>query len=101
MPVDSTTPSFASTLGSSGVYQIESTSVRKWQGPSNRSIRVASLASDDFYIAFGTSLIAPSTLSMLLLGGTIEAFYLTPSQTFVAVKSSTDVIVNFTPGYGG
>lgn len=99
-PLNSTAPSFNSTLGSSGVYAIAST-LRVFNGPTNRAVRVSSIASDDMYITFGTSLIAPSTLGLLILGGTVESFYIAPYQAYIAIKSSTDVTLNITPGYGG
>jgi hypothetical protein len=37
---------------------------------------------------------------MLVLGGVSEVFSLQPSQTHVAIASSTDVVCNFTLGHG-
>lgn len=101
-PVRGIIPSFNSTAAStSALFALEATG-REWQGPSGRAIRVASLASDDYYINFGSSTIAASTAtSLLVLGGTVESFMLDPSDTYVAIKSSTDVLVNITLGYGG
>lgn len=98
----STSTSFNSTLGSSGLYLLEDSAVgRIWSGPSNRAVRLASIGTDDFYVAFGSStIVAASTNSVLMLGGTVEAFYLPPSASYIAIKSSTDVTVNITPGYG-
>lgn len=102
--VTSTEPAFNSTLGSANTaYALESSDTNRiWQGPSNRTVRVASKASDDLFMVFGTTTaVATSSGGMLILGGTVEAFYVSPSQTNVAVASSTDVEVNVTIGYGG
>lgn len=102
--VNSTDPGFNSTSGSSAQYALQSTAInRYWQVPSNRAVRVSSIAGDDYYLVFGSSLTAVcgTTNGILLLGGTVESFYVRPDQTYVAIKSSTDVTVNFTLGYGG
>jgi len=100
---NSTDPGFNTALASSGLVVLESTSInRRWQGPSNRAIRVAAIASDDFYINVGTSLITCGTTNgVLILGGTVESFYLQPKDAYVCWKSSTDVSFNITIGYGG
>lgn len=101
-PVTSTAgPSFESTLGSSGLYALESTTVRQWQGASGRAVRIASKAADDFYVNVGSSdIVAASTNSVLILGGTVETFFLRPVQSHIMVFSSTDVTANITIGYG-
>lgn len=103
-PVPTTAPSFVITAdNNSTANALESTGLgRMWQGPHSRSVRLASQGSDDFYIAFGTSLIAASsTDSLLVLGGTAEVFHqVSPQYTYIAVKSSTDVTVNVTIGVG-
>ena len=101
-PINSTEPSFNSTVGAtSAFFALESTNVREWQGPSGRGVRVASKAADDFSIVFGTSdIIATSSGGILILGGTVETYSVQPRWTHVAVVSSTDVDVNFCLGYG-
>lgn len=100
-PVNSTEPGFNSTLGSSGLYALESTSVREWQGPSGRAVRFASKAADDYFVAFGSSdIVATSSGGILVLGGTVETFYSRSKFTHAMVFSTTDVVVNITPGYG-
>ena len=98
---NSTATSFNSTLGSSGVYALEST-LRVFPYPSGRTIRVGSIAADDFFIKLGSSTIdAVSTDAQLMLGGTVELFRVQPTgQSYIAIKSSTDVIVNITLGTG-
>lgn len=98
----STVTSFNSTLGSASVaYAIEST-LRKWQGPGSRVVRtqgIGASVSTPYYVAFGSSLVSAVVGSgMLVSGGAI--FKVAPSVTYVAFASSTDVIVNVTPGYG-
>ncbi len=92
--------SFNTTAGSSGLYAVGAST--DWTGPANRAIRFSSMESSaDYYVAFGTSnVVAASSNSMLVLGGTVESFYLTPTQTHAMVFSSTTVIVNITGGYG-
>ena len=99
---NSTNPAFSSTLGSSELYALQSTALNRfWATPNGRTVRVASLASDDYYLNFGSSLITVGTTNgVLVLGGTVELFGVVPGQDYVAVKSSTDVIVNFTLGLG-
>lgn len=101
-PVNSTEPSFNSTLGSSGLYALESSDTgRIWQGPSGRAVRFASKAADDFFVAFGSSdIVATSSGGILVLGGTVETFYSRSKFTHAMVFSTTDVAVNITPGYG-
>ena len=98
----STGPSFNSSSGSSGLYALESTALNRFWGiPGGRTIRIASIAGDDFYIALGSStIVAGTTDSMLILGGTVELFRDTGDVSYIAIKSSTDVIVNVTLGQG-
>ena len=101
--VKSTEPGFNSTSGStSQFYALESTATNRfWRQPSNRAVRVSSKASDDLFLVFGTTTaVATSSGGILLLGGTVETFYLRPQDTHVAVASSTDVEANFVLGYG-
>jgi len=101
--VSSTEPAFNSTLGSSGLYALESTTApeRDYDGPSGRAVRLASKAADDFSVIFGTSdIVATSSGAMLILGGTVETFRVRPEATHVMVFSSTDVEVNVMIGYG-
>ena len=100
--VGSTVTSFNSTLGSASVaYPIEST-LRKWQGPGSRVVRtqgIGATVTTPYYVAFGSSLVSAVVgTAMLVSGGAI--FKVGPSQSYIAFVSSTDVIVNVTPGYG-
>ncbi len=101
-PVNSTEPSFNSTSGSSGLYALESTATnRVWQGASGRAVRVSSKAADDFSVAFGTSdIVATSSGSVLVLGGTVENFFSRVGWSHIMVFSSTDVTANISLGYG-
>ena len=101
--VNSTEPGFNSTANdTASLLTLESTAVnRYWRGPSGRAVRVASKASDDFFITFGSSnAVATSSGGELVLGGTVEAFWVSPSQSHMSLVSSTDVTVNVTLGYG-
>jgi hypothetical protein len=101
-PINSTAPSFNSTAdATAALYALESTGAREWQFASGRAVRVASKASDDYHIAFGTSdIVAASTANMAVLGGTVETFYTNPSQSHISIVSSTFVTVNVTIGHG-
>lgn len=101
-PVTSTEPSFNSTLGSSGLYALESTGTNRfYQHASGRAIRIASKAADDFSFALGTSdVVATSSGGVLVLGGTVETFFLRPVVSHIMFFSSTDVTANVTLGYG-
>ena len=99
--VNSTLPGFNSTSGSSGTYALESTGVREWSGPSNRSVRVASQAATDAYIIFGTSdMVVSTTAGILVLGGTVESFHVRAGWTHIGIASSTDVVYNVSLGTG-
>lgn len=105
--IDSTAPSFQS-AGSvaSSANALESTAIgRTWDGPASRAVRVAESSGIDYYLAFGSStLVAVSSESMLVLGGTVEIFHpIVPSITHIAILSvstSTAAEVNVTLGYG-
>ena len=102
-PIVSTAPGFSVSFDStSTIFALESTSLREWSGPSGRAIRVSSIASDDFHINFGTSdIVAASSDSVLVLGGTVETFLPgKPSYTHIACVSSTNATVNVVLGYG-
>lgn len=101
-PVASTAPSFESTAGSSGLYAFASTAIgRVWSGASGRAIRLASKAADDYYVNYGSSdIVAASSNSILILGGTVESHRIDPRHTHLMVFSSTTVTVNITLGYG-
>ncbi len=105
-PVTGTTaPSFQVTaLGAASTANaFESTALnRVWQGPSNRAVRLASQLAPDFYVNFGSSgIVASSSDGILVLGGTVEEFYLEPDWEYISIiGATTDVTVNVTPGYG-
>ena len=95
-------PSFNSSAfgATSHSYAVEST-VRKFQGPSYRSLRLVESSGAEYRVNFGdSSVVANTTASMLVLGGVEVVFTLTPDVTHVAFVSSTTVTVNVTPGYG-
>ena len=102
--IQSTAPGFESTFDdTSVVFALESTSLREWtKGPGGRSVRLASQQSDDFYIAFGDSNAeASSSAGVLVLGGTVEIFHpIRPTNTHLAMFSSTTLNVNVVIGYG-
>ena len=91
------TSAFATT---SHRYALEST-VRTWQGPSYRSVRLVESSGAEYRVNFGTAtVVAASTSCMKVLGGVEVVFTVTPDVTHIAVVSSTNVTVNVTPGYG-
>ena len=102
-----TAPSFeagATDVFASTASVLESTALgRRFQGP-NRIVRLSEDKGIDYHINFGSStVVAASTDSILVLGGTVEAFKLQPSDDYIAVKSvstSTGAVVNVTLGYG-
>ena len=102
--VQSTAPAFESTFdNTSAVFALEATGVREWtKGPGGRSVRLAGQAGDDFYIAFGDSgAEASSSAGVLVLGGTVEIFHpIRPTNTHLAMYSSTTLNVNICCGYG-
>lgn len=92
--------SFNTTSGSSGVYALASTD-RVWKAPQHHVIRIDSTAADDAYIRFGSSTITvSSTAGTRVLGGLVDYFAISPADTYIAVKSSTDIILNVCLGYG-
>jgi hypothetical protein len=69
--------------------------------PSGRAIRLSTKASDDYSVAFGTTTaVATSSGGILVLGGTVETLRIEPGNTHIAIRSSTDVVVQVTPGHG-
>ncbi len=102
-PITSSAPSFkVDATATSAAVVLESSSVnRTWQGPTNRAIRIACPTDATYTVAFGSStIVADSTAHMLLLGGTVESFYISPDVTYIAFVSSTDVTFSVTLGYG-
>lgn len=100
-PIESSAPAFNSTLGSSGIYALESTGVREWQFPTSRAVQIGSQAAADFFVKFGSSdTTFSSTNGILVLGGTQVIYRTNSNQTTIAIKSSTDVLVNIAIGYG-
>lgn len=107
-PVGTTAPGFTMTIGdTSSAVALESTSVREWDHPGGRTVRISSQApgSTDFYVRFANSSTQTVTASngMLILGGTVEVMSLPrPSLThIVAISTATGTMdVNVTLGYG-
>jgi hypothetical protein len=96
----STVPGFtANSSLASAALALEST-LRVWLGPVNRAVRVSSIGTNDFYLAFGTSVITASTsLSMLFNSPGTEIFGVKAAQTYIAfVATTTDVSFNVTLG---
>lgn len=101
--VDSTEPSFNATAGAvSALFALESTATNRfWRNPSNRAVRIAAGAADDFSVVFGSSnIVATSSGGILVLGGTVESHYVAPGQSHIALVSSTDITANVTLGVG-
>jgi len=99
----STAPSFnSSAFGAAVAYKLEST-LRVWQGPSNRAVRVIDTgATVGYFVKFGTSdVVAASTDSFLIPTGLPMTVYVSPSQTHVGLFSTATATVNVTLGYGG
>lgn len=102
---NSTAPSFNSTGGdnASTLNAFESSGLREWdKGPDGRAVRFAESSGVDYFVNFGTSdIVAASSDSMFVLGGTVELFRIQPGQTHMALISfSTVAEVNITIGYG-
>lgn len=99
---NSSGPSFTIAATSSGLVALESTTInRVWPYPSGRTLRIASISGDDFYIKLGSSTIdAASSDGTLMLGGTVELMRIQPGQSYLSFKSSTDVSFNLTLGVG-
>lgn len=100
--INSTIPSFASTLGSSQIYQLETTG-REWSGPGHRAVRVSARSSTPIFVLFGSSLVSPSTQTSMLIPNPMNPtiFRVTPGQnTYIGIASSTDVVAQVTLGYG-
>jgi hypothetical protein len=103
--IKSSEPAFESSAADTAVLiALESTAVtRQWlpPGASGKAVRIASKAADDFYVLFGTSdIVATTTASVQVLGGTVETFMMPANVSHVSVVASTLVTVNFTLGYG-
>lgn len=106
-PIRSTAASFnvgSTTVFGSTTSAFQSSGVRVWSGP-QRDIRLSESVGIDYYVNFGSSdIVASSSDSMLLLGGTVETFHIEPSLTHIAINSistSTGAKVNVTLGHGG
>ena len=104
---NSTEPSFnagSTTVFDSTTNAFESSGVREWKSP-NRQVRFAEDLGADYYLKFGSSdVVASSTDSMLMLGGTVETFSIEGGNTHFAINSvstSTGAKVNVTLGHGG
>ena len=99
--IGSTEPGFNSSANDTAALSAFESTIRKWDAPSGRAARFASKGAADFSITMGTSdIAATSSGGMLILGGTVETFWVSPSYTHLSVVSSTDVVVNVTIGYG-
>ena len=100
----STAPSFEVSLtgANSTANALEAAGLRLFDGPTGRAVRFSTKTADDYYLAFGTSdIVASSSESIGMLGGTVETFFPTkPDWGFIALQSSTDVTVNVTLGHG-
>jgi len=100
---NSTAPAFnSSSLNTAFRYVLESTE-RVWQGPSNRAVRVVGAnSSAAYYLKLGSStVVAASSDSFLSIGAYPTVMLASPSQTYISLVSSTNVIVNVTLGYAG
>lgn len=102
-PVNSSGPGMLCEVTATSVrYALESTTLnRTWQQPSNRAVRLACSTADDYYVNFGSSTVmCESTNGMLILGGSVETFFLAPAQTYIAFAGATGFNVSVTLGYG-
>lgn len=89
---------FLSTSGSSSVYALPSSA---FSGPSGRCIRFVSMSSASIYVKLGSSAVTPSsTTGELVVGRLPVVQYITPAQAYIAIKSSTDVVLSVSLGYG-
>lgn len=74
---------------------------RVFPGPSSRTVRLSNASSLDYHVKFGSTLVvAESTNSMFLLGGTVETFHVEPGQSHISIVATADAIVNITLGHG-
>lgn len=103
-PIISTAPSFQSTsvANVSTAIALEATSVREWQSPGGRSIRIFSQDAPHYHVALGDSnIVAAASHSIMINGGDQVILKVPkPSYTHFAAISSTDLTVNVTLGYG-
>lgn len=103
-PISSTAPGFELSFDNTATNAaLESTSIREWRGGGGRMIHIASIRSDSFHVAFGNSdVTVGASNGILILGRTVEKLLVPkPAYTHIACRSSTDVTVNFSLGYGG
>lgn len=102
---NSSGPSFnSSAMGTTSAnYALESTAINRiWQGPIDRTVRLFGEGTGGYYANFGSSVVAAaSTNSVLCIANQPVLFSVTPTQTYVALVSSTTVTVNVTLGVGG
>lgn len=102
-PVNSSEIAFNTSVAggtSSVAYALES-SARFWQYPTSRSIQIMESSGVEFYIKFGSStVVANSSDSMKCLGGAERVYGVDTSFSYMAVASSTDVVLNVTLGTG-
>lgn len=98
--INSTAPGFlVSVTSTSSLTSIDSSA---WQGPSRRTLRVASLGAAAVYLNLGSSTITvASSDGVLVLGGSVEAFHLDSGDRYVAfiAATATAVTVNCALGY--
>lgn len=101
--LNSTAPAFSSSFDDTALLVVlESTAIpRQWQHVGGRSIRFAESSGVDYYAKLGTSdVVAASSDSAKILGGTVEVWRVQPNQTHISLYSSTLAIVNITLGVG-
>lgn len=102
-PIVSTAPGFSVSFDNTSTnFALQSTSLREWAGPASRAVRLTAPAANDFHINFGTSdIVAASSDSILILGGTVEIFTpVKPTYTHIACVSSTSIVLNIVLGTG-
>ena len=103
--VNSSHSAFASSaIGGATSYALQSTGIREWQTPTNRTVRIAGVPTNaPFYVNFGSSLVTcgASNGHPIVNGGpSIFSVEGTTKQSYVAVFSSTTVTISFGLGHG-
>lgn len=103
LPVIGSSPAFNTTsVGSTAhSYALEST-VRLWQGPHHRSVRIGnSDSAATFFVKLGNQSVSASTNDTLVLDRYPNVFYISANVSHISFISSTNTIINVTLGYGG
>lgn len=103
--VNSSHSAFASSaIGGATSYALQSTGLREWQTPTNRTVVLSGIPTNaPFYAKFGSStVVCGASNGHLVTGGYARAFSVegATKQSWVALFSSTTVTVSIELGHG-